>query len=86
MHVPSGHLVSSLYTHIFQALLLSSFYWGCLFSQLVGHRVSERFGGGVVMYLSAMVWSLGVICVSYAAYVSMAMAVVVRVLTGMAQG
>ena len=38
------------------------------------------------MYLSAMVWSLGVICVSYAAYVSMAMAVVVRVLTGMAQG
>ena len=69
-----------------QALLLSSFYWGYLLSQLVGHRVSEKFGGGVVMYFSAVVWSLGVICVSYAAYVSMALAVMIRVLTGMAQG
>ena len=72
--------------HTSQALLLSSFYWGWLFSQLVGHRLSEKFGGGVVMYLSAVVWSLGAICVSYAAYVSMVMAVMVRVLTGMAQG
>ena len=69
-----------------QALLLSSFYWGYLFSQIVGHRVSERYGGGVVMYLTAVVWSLGVIGVSYFAYVSMALAVIVRVLTGMAQG
>lgn len=69
-----------------QALLLSSFYWGYLFSQLIGHRLSDRFGGGVVMYLTAVVWSLGVICVSYAAYVSMVLAVIVRALTGMAQG
>ena len=69
-----------------QALLLSSFYWGYLLSQIVGHRVLERFGAGVVMYLTAVVWSLGVICISYAAYVSMALAVIIRVLTGMAQG
>ena len=57
-----------------------------MLSQLFGSRLSERFGGGVVMYFAAVVWSLGIVCVSFAVYVSMPLAVFIRVLTGMAQG
>ena len=55
-------------------------------SQLFGNRLSERFGGGVVMYFSAVVWSLGMMCISFAARISLPLSLVVRMLTGMAQG
>ena len=57
-----------------------------MLTQLIGSRLSEKFGGGVVMYFSGFVWSLGVLCVSFAAYVSRPLAVIIRILTGMAQG
>ena len=65
---------------------MSSFYWGYMLSQLFGNRLSEKFGGDVVMYFAAMVWSLGVMCVSFAAYISVSLSLIIRILTGMAQG
>ena len=85
-HSLSLSLSLSLFLSHRQALLLTSFYWGYMLTQLIGNRLSERYGGGVVMYFSGMVWSLGVACVSYSAYVSISFAVIIRILIGMAQG
>jgi ACS family sodium-dependent inorganic phosphate cotransporter len=40
-----------------QGSILSSFYWGYLFTQIAGGILSKKFGGKVVLYTGVCLWS-----------------------------
>ncbi|KAL0477239.1 12 TM domain-containing transmembrane protein [Acrasis kona] len=40
-----------------QGSILSSFYWGYLFTQILGGILSKQFGGKVVLYTGVCLWS-----------------------------
>lgn len=68
-----------------QGLILSSFYIGYLLLQIVGGRLSDRYGGKVVLGAGVVLWSLFTLITPPAAAFGITVLIVVRVLMGMGE-
>lgn len=66
--------------------MLSAFYWGYILTQVIGGNLSDRYGGDLIQWTAAIVWSLSTLSVIATTHVSVWLLVVVRFLTGLAQG
>ena len=73
------------HTHV-QALILSSFYWGYLFTQILGGILAEKYGGDFVQLTAAIVWSLGALVLTCVSNVTELVLVILRFIIGLAQG
>jgi len=69
-----------------KGLILSSFFTGYIITQILGGWLSNRFGGKVVLGFAVLWWSLFTILTPMAAFLSMAMLIVIRVAMGMGEG
>jgi ACS family sodium-dependent inorganic phosphate cotransporter len=68
-----------------QGTVLSSFFLGYLLLQIVGGRLADRFGGKVVLGTGVLLWSLFTIFTPPAAWLGLAVLLVVRVGMGMGE-
>lgn len=68
-----------------QGLVLSSFFVGYLLLQIVGGRLSDRFGGKVVLGAGVLVWSLFTILTPPAAMVGLSLLIAARIAMGMGE-
>jgi ACS family sodium-dependent inorganic phosphate cotransporter len=68
-----------------QGTVLSSFFLGYLLLQIVGGRLADRFGGKVVLAAGVLVWSLFTILTPPAAWLGLAVLLVVRIGMGMGE-
>ena len=68
-----------------QGTVLSSFFVGYLLLQIVGGRLSDRFGGKVVLGVGVLVWSLFTILTPPAAWMGFTFLLLVRVGMGMGE-
>jgi len=68
-----------------QGLVLSSFFIGYLLLQVVGGRLSDRFGGKIVLGWGVVLWSLFTILTPLAASTSIAVLIATRILMGMGE-
>ncbi len=69
-----------------QGLILSAFFWGYLWPQLVGGWMADRFGGRRVLAVGVAIWSLATFVTPAAAGISFAALIAVRVLLGLGEG
>ena len=68
-----------------QGLVLSSFFVGYLLLQIVGGRLSDRFGGKIVLGWGVLLWSLFTILTPLAASAGIAVLIITRILMGMGE-
>src|SRR6516225_8770151 len=68
-----------------QGLILSSFFWGYLVSQLAGGWVADRYGGKRVLAVGVAVWSIATM-LTPAATASLGLLLAVRALLGIGEG
>jgi ACS family sodium-dependent inorganic phosphate cotransporter len=69
-----------------QGLILSAFFWGYLWPQLVGGWMADRFGGRRVLAAGVAIWSLATFLTPTAAGISFAALIAARVLLGIGEG
>lgn len=68
-----------------QGRVLSSFFVGYLLLQVAGGRLSDRFGGKIVLGVGVLLWSLFTMLTPPAAFFGFAVLIVVRILMGMGE-
>ncbi|MDP7577611.1 MAG: ACS family MFS transporter, partial [Pseudomonadales bacterium] len=68
-----------------QGTVLSSFFVGYLLLQIVGGRLSDRFGGKVVLGAGVLLWSLFTILTPPAAMVGISLLIATRIAMGMGE-
>ncbi|HEY2663199.1 MAG TPA: MFS transporter, partial [Candidatus Binataceae bacterium] len=68
-----------------QGLILSSFFWGYLLSQLAGGWVADRFGGKRVLAVGVATWSIATV-LTPPATASLGLLLAVRALLGIGEG
>ena len=68
-----------------QGVILGSFFWGYIFTQLPGGLVATRFGGKVVICVSMLLNSLAALFSPLAAEASPYALMALRALQGLAQ-
>ncbi len=69
-----------------QGVVLSAFFWGYLWPQLLGGWMADRFGGYRVLATGVAIWSLATILTPLAAALSFATLLGVRVMLGLGEG
>jgi ACS family sodium-dependent inorganic phosphate cotransporter len=69
-----------------QGLILSAFFWGYLWPQLLGGWMADRFGGRRVLAAGVAIWSLATFATPGAADISFAALVAMRVVLGLGEG
>ncbi|XP_066938898.1 sialin-like isoform X2 [Macrobrachium rosenbergii] len=69
-----------------QGILLGAFYWGYTATLPIAGRTAERFGGRLIFGLSLVFCSVLSIVTPFCAHLSTVLLIVMRVLTGAAQG
>ena len=67
-------------------VVLSSFYWGYLLTQVVGGYAADRFGGDLVQWTAALLWSLCTLLIPLAVEISTILVILLRFLCGLSQG
>eukprot|EP00118_Oscarella_pearsei_P007052 m.33318 g.33318 ORF g.33318 m.33318 type:complete len:408 (+) comp31801_c0_seq2:14-1237(+) len=68
-------------------VVLSSFYWGYICTQIPGGWLASRFGAEIVLYYSAVVWSMATVLLPFAANSFQALGIIAfRIVAGIAQG
>ncbi|HIG42673.1 MAG TPA: MFS transporter [Gammaproteobacteria bacterium] len=68
-----------------QGMVLSSFFVGYLLLQIIGGRLSDRFGGKVVLGAGVLLWSLFTILTPPAAWVGISLLIATRIAMGMGE-
>ena len=86
LHPSLPTLTISLTPPISQGIILSSFYWGYVLTQIIGGHLSDRYGGDLMQWVAAVVWSLAALSITYVTHVSGLLVILARFLIGMAQG
>src|SRR5579863_1517787 len=69
-----------------QGVILSAFFWGYLWPQLLGGWMSDRIGGHAVLAAGVTVWSLATVATPIAAAMSFTALLAVRVILGLGEG
>jgi ACS family sodium-dependent inorganic phosphate cotransporter len=69
-----------------QGVILSAFFWGYLWPQLLGGVMADRIGGYRVLAAGVAVWSLATIATPVAASISFAALLAARVILGLGEG
>ncbi len=69
-----------------QGIVLSAFFWGYLWPQLLGGWMADRFGGHRVLAFGVAVWSLATLLTPPAAAFSLAALLAARVALGLGEG
>ena len=69
-----------------KGIILSSFFGGYIFTQVIGGHLADRYGGDSIQWMAALVWSLATLSMAFVAHVSVTMVLLVRFVTGLAQG
>jgi ACS family sodium-dependent inorganic phosphate cotransporter-like MFS transporter 5 len=69
-----------------QGIVLGSFFYGYVLSQMPGGRMAELIGGKYVYGLGILLTSIFCIATPIAAYSSLPSLILVRVLTGLSEG
>jgi MFS transporter, ACS family, solute carrier family 17 (sodium-dependent inorganic phosphate cotransporter), other len=69
-----------------QGIVLSAFFWGYLWPQLLGGWMADRFGGYRILAAGVAVWSMATIVTPLAAAFSFAALLAVRVMLGLGEG
>eukprot|EP00731_Ephydatia_muelleri_P027041 Em0018g1141a len=54
--------------------------------QVIGGHLADRYGGDSIQWMAALVWSLATLSMAFVAHVSVTMVLLVRFVTGLAQG
>ncbi len=68
-----------------QGIVLSAFFWGDLWPQLLGGWMSDRFGGRRVLAAGVAVWSIATLLTPPAS-VAFSLLIAMRVLLGLGEG
>ena len=69
-----------------QGLVLSAFFWGYLWTQLVGGWMADRFGGHRVLAAGVAIWSLATFVTPFAAAPTFSALLAARVMLGLGEG
>src|SRR5215469_14907674 len=69
-----------------QGVVLSAFFWGYLWPQLVGGWIADRFGGYRVLAFGVAFWSLATLLTPPAAAISLGALLAARVMLGLGEG
>jgi MFS transporter, ACS family, solute carrier family 17 (sodium-dependent inorganic phosphate cotransporter), other len=69
-----------------QGIVLSAFFWGYLWPQLLGGWMADRFGGYRVLALGVTIWSLATLFTPPAAAISLGALLAMRVMLGLGEG
>ncbi len=69
-----------------QGLVLSSFFFGYMITQVLGGRLADRFGGKVVLGAGVLLWSAFTFVTPFAAFGGLAALLVARVGMGIGEG
>lgn len=69
-----------------QGFVQSAFFYGYMITQIYGGRVADRIGGRRVLAAGVTVWSIMTLLTPIAAYVSLSVLLLVRVLLGVGEG
>jgi len=69
-----------------QGLILSAFFWGYLWPQLLGGWLADRFGGKRVLAFGVVLWSVATFITPGAARMSFTALFAVRILLGLGEG
>src|SRR5215813_6532886 len=69
-----------------QGVVLSAFFWGYIWTQLLGGWLSDRFGGKRVLAAGVAIWSLATFLTPAAARISFVALCAMRVLLGFGEG
>jgi len=57
-----------------------------MLTQVLGGHLSDHYGGDLVQWLAAVIWSLATLSIAYVTRISGLLVILARVLSGMAQG
>ncbi len=68
-----------------QGTVLSAFFVGYLLLQIIGGKLSDRFGGKVVLGAGVVLWSIFTILTPPAAMIGLTLLIVTRILMGMGE-
>ena len=69
-----------------QGLVLSSFFFGYLLTQVAGGALADRFGGKLVLASGVLIWSLFTFLTPFAAAAGFAVLIACRIAMGLAEG
>lgn len=69
-----------------KGIVLSSFFAGYLVMQLLGGILANKYGGRLILGLAVLIWSLFTILTPVAAYASLSILLLTRVLMGLGEG
>lgn len=69
-----------------QGIILSSFFGGYIFTQVIGGHLADRYGGDCIQWIAALVWSLATLSTVFVAHFSITLVFLARFVTGLAQG
>eukprot|EP01052_Picozoa_sp_SAG31_P053269 SAG31_NODE_13569_length_860_cov_1.873850_1_plen_162_part_01 len=69
-----------------QALVMSSFFWGYICSQVFGALLAQRYGGKLVLGTAGLAWSALTVLTPVAANAGMLPLLLCRVLLGVSEG
>ncbi len=69
-----------------QGIVLSAFFWGYIWPQLLGGWMADRFGGYSVLAFGVAIWSLATLLTPPAAALSLGALLAARVMLGLGEG
>ena len=67
-------------------LILGSFYFGYVFTMMIGGYLADRFGGKVVLAYGVLLWSIFTVITPLFAYSGFWLLILIRVLMGLGEG
>ena len=69
-----------------QGFALSAFFVGYLFTQILGGRLADRYGGKAILAIGVLVWSLATLVTPPAAALGFTFLIVARIIMGLGEG
>ncbi|KAF0522625.1 MFS general substrate transporter [Gigaspora margarita] len=74
------------WNHITQGIVLSSFYIGCLTTQVIGGVLADKFGGKRILGIGAATWTLFTLLTPISARVNIYCLILCRICLGIGEG
>ena len=69
-----------------QGIALSAFFVGYMFTQILGGRLADKYGGKIILAYGVLIWSLATLITPPAAAAGFAILIVARIIMGLGEG